>query len=673
MTTADLMAGNPFPEETLPHEDYQLTIRAIVVGTALGMVIGASNVYLGLKTGFTFSGSLFGGILGFGVIALMAKTLPTYLGGGSFGPKENVCVQSAATASSGLSSMFVAAVPAMYRLGLLTTPTGDFGRLITFSAVSAFYGCFFAIPLRKFYILKQKLIFPSPTATAITIRSLHSIGGAKVAMNKVKVLVITFFSAMTWTTVNQYASGILLDWHVFYWLHTWGWRRALAVENWGWYWEWTPAYVGAGMLAGTNASLSFLLGAFMAWGIIGPSLIATGEAKGRILEEMSPMNAYSFTSMSYKPSTMDIKDASPRYWLLWPGVMIMLMVSLTEIACNAPTIYRGFRNAYLSTMDSIRRRPVRKFEGEIEDPAPDSEQVKWYYWAAGIVASIIFTVIVCNLQFDMNPGTCILAIILAFIFSFIGCQCSGTTDTNPLTAVAKASQLILGGVSKAQGLEVQKAQLENLIGGSIASSAAAHAVDMIGDLKTGHWLRASPKAQFWAQLLGSIPAIPLSVGLFVLFSKAYPCINDANIDECAFSVPSVAAWQAVAVAVTADKLPVSLSSGLTAIFLGSFFSLTVVAKYFWIPAKYHGYVPNANAIGLSFVIPQIYVPLAMAAGAVFLDFWRRRSARTADLYGYSVAAGLVAGEGIAGVINAALTIGGVDGSVYGSAVGVPPW
>lgn len=58
-TAEDLAAGIPFPESSLPHEDGDgLTIRALVTGTALGLVIAASNIYLGLKTGFTFGASL---------------------------------------------------------------------------------------------------------------------------------------------------------------------------------------------------------------------------------------------------------------------------------------------------------------------------------------------------------------------------------------------------------------------------------------------------------------------------------------------------------------------------------------------------------------------------------------------------------------------------------------
>lgn len=126
---------------------------------------------------------------------------------------------SIATAAGGLTGQFVAAVPAMYQLGLLgESPIKDFGRLFTFTLVSAYYGCFFAIPLRKFYILKQHLVFPTPTATAYTIKSLHAKGGEAMAKKKTRALLIAFAGAFVFVVVNQYASGILLDWHFGYWL-----------------------------------------------------------------------------------------------------------------------------------------------------------------------------------------------------------------------------------------------------------------------------------------------------------------------------------------------------------------------------------------------------------------------------------------------------------------------
>ncbi|ELU44342.1 OPT domain-containing protein [Rhizoctonia solani AG-1 IA] len=104
--------GSPFPvDPNLPEETAQLTWRAVIIGSLLGLIVGASNVYLGLKTGFTFGAGLFGAIFGFAIIKPLSHVLPEKLGGGYFGPKENAVVQTAATSAGSLTGLFVAAVP----------------------------------------------------------------------------------------------------------------------------------------------------------------------------------------------------------------------------------------------------------------------------------------------------------------------------------------------------------------------------------------------------------------------------------------------------------------------------------------------------------------------------------------------------------------------------------
>ncbi|KAK5133090.1 hypothetical protein LTR08_008200 [Meristemomyces frigidus] len=128
-----------FPEDPDAPEEQQLTFRAIFVGCCLGGIIAASNVYLGLKTGWTFGASLFGSIFGFAILKPLSTTLPTWAGGGYFGPKENVCVQSAATAAGSLGLIFTSGIPAAYQLGLLSaTPKEDFGKLCTFTLACAY-------------------------------------------------------------------------------------------------------------------------------------------------------------------------------------------------------------------------------------------------------------------------------------------------------------------------------------------------------------------------------------------------------------------------------------------------------------------------------------------------------------------------------------------------------
>jgi uncharacterized oligopeptide transporter (OPT) family protein len=292
-------------------------------------------------------------------------------------------------------------------------------------------------------------------------------------------------------------------------------------------------------------------------------------------------------------------------------------------------------------------------------------------WIVGLIASVVGTLVIGKLSFNMDVGVGILALVIAFILSFVGVQSSGTTDTNPIGVIAKASQLVIGGVTRAEHIPMEKAQLSNLIAGSLAGQAAAHGVDMTGDLKTGHLLRASPRSQFQAQILGSILGIWLSVGLFVLFASAYPCITDLEVECTTFGLPSVSAWRSVAIAVTSPTLPIPRSSGYTAIALSLVAVMTVILKYTVIPRRYHHWVPNWNAIGLGFVVYQTYYPLAMVVGAHMAQIWGKRWPKSWEIWGFALSAGFIAGEGMGGVLTALFTIVKIDGSVYGSSVACP--
>lgn len=668
----------PFPPlENVPIETTQLTIRAILIGCALGAVVSASNIYLGLKTGWTFGASLFGGILGFAMIKPLSTYAPRWLGGGYFGPKENVTVQTAATAAGGLGIIFVGPIPAMYQMGLLSTkPQDDFWKLITFAACTAYYGLFFAIALRKFYILKLKLIFPSPTAVAYTIRALHAGGAAAEAAGKRKAscLGFTFLGAVIWRVMSEYAPGLLWDHHWGWWFYTWGWKAIpIAAESWGWFMEYTPAFIGAGVLSGMNASLSFFGGTVLAWGLIGPLTVHYGTTFGK-LHSVDIPGYWNYASLSM---TDPVHKPSPRYWNLWVGVMIMLCASFAEVGMNGPILYKGLKRAFFETAERIPRtrafakKHLDASEPAIEDPSPKSEQVPDWAWSCGVVLSIAFSMIVLSLQYQVNPGLTILAVILGFIFSFIAGQSAGATDINPVSTCGKSSQLVFGGVTQGQGLHGVHAEKINLTAGIVAGGAAATSVDMVGDLRTGYLLSASPVAQFVAQACGAFVAIWLSTGFFVLFANAYPCILDVNATSCQFGIPSVAAWRAIAIAVTGTSFPLPKSSAITALMLGLFSIAVVVAKYLWIPRKYHDYVPNMNAVGLAFTLPQTQYSSAMAVGAIISHVWLKKSPGTWNEYVYSSAAGLIAGEGIGGVINALLQVANVSGDKKGSSVACP--
>jgi OPT family oligopeptide transporter len=691
---------DPFvPFDDLPDEAKRIvTIRAMLVGCICGALVNASNVYLGLKTGWTFTANLFGAIVGFSVLKSLSKALPENfpIFGGNFGPRENNIVQTAATAAGGLSSVFVSGIPALYQLGLLDTPEKDFGRLISLTVVGGYFGFAFSTPLRKFFIIyvarELKLVFPTPSATAMTIRSMHGAAtGEAVAKMKMKALSFAFSGAFLLRVISQYATGILWDWHIFTWFFIWGGykNQALAVENWGWMIEWTPAFIGSGMLVGLNTSLSFFFGSVLAWGIIGPALVHNGAAFGIQLAPDDPKwsGLVSFASLGTAASTKD--TPSPRFWLLWPGVLLMIVVSFTELFLQwrvfvhiGRAVVRGSArgmNAMLKTMgkssETLEKKGQMETQDLVEDPAEDHELVKVWMWGPLLIVSIIAICVVLGVQFDMPVGMSLLSVFLAFFFTFLAVQCTGATDITPLTAASKASQIILGGATKGEHWQPAHAQRLNLLGGSLASMGANQASDLTSDFRVGFLLRTPPNQQWIAQGLGTLVAVFLAPAMFMLFNKAYPCIIDLEAETCPFSAPSVSAWRAVAVAMTDKEFPVPTSSGIFAIVLSIFGAAMVIFRHYGYTGtweKYRVYHPNMMCIGLAFVLPQTVYGTAMVIGALPSYYWAKKKPEHFDIYCFAVAAGLIAGEGIGGVVNAIFQVAGIAGPIpYGTQIACP--
>jgi uncharacterized oligopeptide transporter (OPT) family protein len=275
----------------------------------------------------------------------------------------------------------------------------------------------------------------------------------------------------------------------------------------------------------------------------------------------------------------------------------------------------------------------------------------------------------------MNVGLTILACILGFLFAFLCIQIGAVTDQTPLTAASKASQLVFGGATSGQGFSIQHAQRLNLIAGGIASGAADVATSLTGDFRTGFLLRTPPIKQWIAQACGTFISVWLAPGMFVLFTSAYPCIiHPKDYDSCPFLAPSVSAWAAVARAVTDPSIGIPVKSGIFSCVMGAVSVIQVIVRHYYLVGpreKYQVYLPNWGAIALSFVIPSPVFTNATFIGAIIAAVWRKFRPGNFEIYGYAVAAGFIAGEGMGGVIGAILQLANVSGDVYGTQLGCP--
>ena len=149
------------------------TVRGVLVGLVIGVVICFSNMYFGLQTGWVSGMAMPAALIGFGFFKTVARCIDY-----PFTPVENVLVQTVAGAlgTMPLGCGFVGVMPA---LNYLLTPEENgplvlsTGKLIVWSIGICFFGVVFAVPLRKEVIIRERLKFPSGTATALMIGVLH--------------------------------------------------------------------------------------------------------------------------------------------------------------------------------------------------------------------------------------------------------------------------------------------------------------------------------------------------------------------------------------------------------------------------------------------------------------------------------------------------------------------
>ena len=155
-------------------EAQNFTLRGVLVGLAIGVIICFSNTYFGLQTGWVSGMSMPAALIGFAFFKTIARHIDY-----PFTPMENVLVQTVAGAvgTMPLGCGFVGVLPA---LNYMLTPEENgplmlgTGKLVIWSLGIAFFGVFIAVPLRKEVIIREKLKFPSGTATALMIGVLHA-------------------------------------------------------------------------------------------------------------------------------------------------------------------------------------------------------------------------------------------------------------------------------------------------------------------------------------------------------------------------------------------------------------------------------------------------------------------------------------------------------------------
>ncbi len=588
---AERPAGAPPDQRYFPAPDEaQFTFRAVAAGCVVGSVVSCTNIYIGLKIGWTFGASIISAVLGYALFAILGNKLSVL---------ETNITQTAGSAAGSMASAagLVAAIPAMNMLGY------DFAwwQLMGWALGVAFLGVFFAVPLRRQVVEIDRLRFPTGTATAETVIAMNSDGGE--AMMKAKVLIWSGLGAGLYT-LGAYFVPYLESPPLHTWLEGTAIGGALAVAAaWSFKVYLGPALFGAGFLIGPRVAISLVIGAVAAWAVLGPIAKSSGWAPGAI--------------MSYADGA--------RGWLLWPGVALMVAEALTSLAISWPTFVRALK--------------MPKNLGEGGEAVVDPERIPNSWWIGGLIAGTALTCVLAQLIFQIPVWMTIIAVALSSVLAIVAVRSVGETDINPVGGMGKVTQLVYGGLAPG-------ATGTNLMAAAITGAGASQAGDMMQDLKTGHLLGASPRKQFLAQLVGIMAGVVLVIPVYTIFTSAYKVGGEQ------LPAPAAHAWRAMAELLTKglDALPAHAGTAVLAACLVGI-AVPLLRKIDGIKA----YVPSGLAMGIAFIIPAYY-SLVMFYGLIVWFIWKRINPGAVSKLDFALASGLVAGEGLIGIVNAVLTM-----------------
>jgi len=574
----------------------QLTWRAVVMGSVLGGVLSVTNLYIGLKAGWGFGVAITASILSYAIWttlhrARIVRTPMTIL--------ENNCMQS--TASSAGYSTGGTLISALAAYMLVNNSTLPLPTMLAWTFFLSVLGVTMAIPMKRQMINIEQLRFPSGIAAAETLRALHATGDK--GMRSARALGWAGLLALVgkfWADGLALVSPKLAPFMIGTWISTlnqrvfgpaWMGRTVML--------SWEPMFIAAGAITGLRVCWSMLLGSVTAWMIFTPILQHRGLIEG---------GGYGTVVQ----------------WTLWGGVACMVTSSLLSFALEWRTALRALTD--IGTMLGGGRKNADDPMAAIETPA------SWFI--GGQIGGFVGLAWLGHLAFGMPYWQTAVAVVLSFVLALVACRVTGETDTTPVGAMGKITQLAFGVLSPGN-MNV------NLMSANVTAAAASSSADLLTDLKSGYLLGANPRKQFLAQFAGIFVGTLISVLAFRLL------VPDASVlGSDQFPAPAAQTWRAVAVTLShgiRDLGPVKIWSVVVGGLVGILLSLLPRI----VPERQH-LIPSPAGVGLAWTFHWYYGLLFFVGGV--LGWWiEKKNPRWAEEFTFPVASGWIAGESLMGV------------------------
>ncbi len=530
-------ATAPAASETPPHQPFvpatetqhEFTWPAVLTGVVLGIVFGASSLYLVLKVGLTVSASVPIAVLSITLFRAFSKAFKvrktTIL--------ENNVVQTTGSAGESIAFGVGVTMPALLLLGFEMDPV----RVMTVSVLGAVLGILMMIPLRRAFIVKQhgKLIYPEGTACAEVLVAGEK-GGATAKMVFVGfgvALVHKFLTAATKLWSGEPSAKLYAE-------NADGTKSGLKggqVSG-----ELSPELLGVGFLIGPRIAALMMAGAVMSYFVLGPLIATFGD---KLTEPVAPA-----TWDGDKPKdghnpglirNMEPDDLRAKY-LRYIGAGAVAAGGIISM-CRALPLIIGSIVAGLRDMRAARAGAGAASAARTERDMPMTV-VLW-----GSVALVLILALVPQLGLGLSfQGLLGAGMILLFGFLFVTVSSRLTgevgSSSNPISGMTIATLLLVCLIFLILGRTGPGAMLTALTVAAVVCIASSNGGTTSQDLKTGYLVGATPSKQQWAILIGAVTSA-LVIGLTMLaLNRAGVHYTKANIPaDAKLTVPADAPKQ----------------------------------------------------------------------------------------------------------------------------------
>ena len=495
-----------------------MTIRTIILGALLSIILGAANAYLGLFAGMTISASIPAAVLSMGILSFFKNS----------NIKENNLVQTSASAGESLAAGIIFTIPAIVLIGTEDSFIGwenfDYTKIFLYSVIGGIMGIFFTIPLRKALIEKAKLSYPEGQATAKVLQ----VGENSRFKNTIEAkhdLSLMISASLIGLCIKFLQSGIKIIPETYSKAFI-GLKSIFAFGI-----SLSPALVSVGFIIGRKISMMVFSGGVFAWFILIPIITACNGV---------------YDNSNLYDSASNIWNTKIRYI----GVGTMLVGGIWSLISVFKFLISGFKvnhnNKKLKNNNDI--------------------STKWV--VIGMVLITIILTFVYNQEvksFPTSIGLSFLMIFMAFLFSSVAAYMAGVvgSSNNPISGLTIATIMLSSLIILAISGQTEKGPLLSILIGSVVCCSAAIGGDNMQDLKTGYIIKATPWKQQIMQIIGVISASLVMGFVIVLLHDAYT-IGDG------LKAPQANLMKMVSIGIFSKNLPWDM------ILIGSFIGVTII-------------------------------------------------------------------------------------------------